>query len=437
MKRSAEDDGAPAKRAAGKGGKDGGKRKGGAKGGGGKEGGGRSGLGELRAYAFKVLCSDPVAANVIGHQGATRQEIEEETGCNVWLSKRDSVFPRTQCRLIILHADTPAQVLAALKRMTKQLVEVAEKDRDQNTDVETPLLGKEADEYIFRAALPSFIRGKLIGTKGANIKQLREETGARIFVENEMYDGHQFTRVIGPPHIIDIALERLNTLIQEEADTDDFRHWAAVNWFDPQMVPITAQDRMQGHSEHDSYSRDTARPRRDRRSPSRGRGGPPPGNGGYPEPRPAVAAVEELGQLTRDFPTGALDLNHAVSCDLPSNCVGALIGTKGEYVRHVERSTNTQISFSSTPGDNSGHDEYRTLTITGALYWVYTAHAMIMKRYHEKEAQNWQREAESNAQDKVEDLQAKINKLQSELAAVSRSAGVVTDGRQSKGKGRR
>merc|ERR1719512_459088 len=74
------------------------------------DGGGKGGLGNVKRCAFKVLCTDPFAANLIGPKGSTRAQIEEEAGCSLWISKRDELFPNPSFRLLILHADEPSQV---------------------------------------------------------------------------------------------------------------------------------------------------------------------------------------------------------------------------------------------------------------------------------------------------------------------------------------
>jgi len=439
-----------------RGGKDAGK--GGPKGGGkgdGKDGKDRGPLRDRRRYVFKALCSDSLAANIIGHAGQTRKNIEEESGCSVWISKRDEFFPQTQCRILLLHADNPSQVMSAIEHTISRLADVAEQEGHESA--ETPLLGKEGGEYIYRMALPSFVRGKLIGSGGSNIRKLREDTGAKIFVENEVYNGHQLARVIGPSQVIISTLAIINDILQEEVEAPEYEPWAAVQWFSPSAAPDAGKG---GHKDKDSRREGPAGAAR---SPPRGgkggydkgghdRGGHDRGGGGpsqlsgpdrdrrarsrshgrrrsperpepIPEPYdpPEGSPVEVLEGLLGRFPPGAVDMDHAVSCDLPKAAVSALLGEREEYKAHVERSTGTTITVDKSPGP-----EHLTIMITGPLMWVYAAHCMVMTRYHELEQEKESRRRGGGVAEgtsRVEELQAQLAQLQNQLAEVQRTKG--------------
>merc|ERR1719277_2687009 len=120
--------------------------------------------------------------------------------------------------------------------MVPKLVETANRDRECGMppgygEGESALIGREENEYVFHVAIPAKARGKLIGPKGANIQQLRAETGAKVFVENESYDGHQAARIIGPPEVLVQALQLVNDIVQEQAGTEEFAEWADCRQF--------------------------------------------------------------------------------------------------------------------------------------------------------------------------------------------------------------
>jgi len=425
-----------------------------------KGGKGGGGLTNRRRFVFKALCTDPLAANIIGHAGKTRTGIEEESGCSIWISKRDEFFPQSQCRLLLLHADAPSQVLSAIEHTVARLEEVADADRSKGLEVETPLIGKEAGEYIYRMVLPSFIRGKMIGTGGANIKQLREETGAKIFVDNEVYDGHQFARVIGPKEVISQTLARINDLVQEEVDAPEYEGWASVQWFSGELggkgggghkdaprreAPAgkgghdrspprgksgkggKAGDRSPPRGKGGGHERGRARSRSERRHRSPERQQPPPPERHEP---PQGSPIEAIERLCEKFPDGAAQMDHAVSCDLPKAAVGQILGEDERYKLRVERETGTIISVDTSPGP-----DHLTIMVTGPLLWVYVAHCMVMSRYHELEQEKENRrrgdEASDNTISRVEELQAQLLALQGQLAEVTRSKG------SAKGSGRR
>jgi len=154
------------------------------------------------------------------------------------------------------------------------------------------------------------------------------------------------------------------------------------------------------------------------------------------------AAVEVMRELINQFPAGALDLPHAVSCDLPSNRVGALIGRKGEFVHRVQQVTGTEANFSEAP--KGGEVIHRTLSITGPLISVYAAHMMMMKKYHEDELRERLSEARPpprEEEDKIEILQSQLKsperQLQEARGERPDGGGGGGGGRPRKGKGRR
>jgi len=417
-----------------KGSKGGGKSNGKA---GGKNSTNAAGLGSVRQFAFKVLCTDPLAANVIGSKGSTRQAIEEETGCSVWISKRDEVFPAPPFRILVLHGDDTEQVLRALDSVVANLVEVAGRERDP----ESPLLGKEAGEFVFHIALPTLITGKLIGTRGANIQELREKTGARVFVEPEIFDGHKAGRIIGQPDNIRHALRFINNLIQEEAGSEEYGNWASIQPFGgPSTTPTKGkggsregphapeqrgknQEGRGNHTSHDRGRRSRSRRRSSRQRSRNSRPGPraPPSFGRLPEGPP----LECMDLLARDFRDGELDRNHAVSCTLPRSHIDTLVEGGGEYIAYIERRTGTSVTISD--GEIDG---YSNMMITGPLLSVYTAHMAVMKTYHDKESE---RAAKQQQSLRVEELQAQLASLEGQLRDATQRGGP----RPTIGRGRR
>eukprot|EP00928_Gymnodinium_smaydae_P002442 TRINITY_DN10867_c0_g1_i1.p1 TRINITY_DN10867_c0_g1~~TRINITY_DN10867_c0_g1_i1.p1 ORF type:complete len:453 (-),score=83.51 TRINITY_DN10867_c0_g1_i1:127-1485(-) len=373
------------------------KRHGGRKGG---KGGGKSKSGNLfqvRRYAFKLLCTDALTANVIGHKGDTRKQIEDETGCSVWIGRRDDFYPASRFRILILHGDEENQVLDAAEAIVPKLMEVAEKEHDRDPgDPNERLLGKDEGEYIYRIAIPAFTRGKLIGDGGAKIQELRDETGARLFVENEVYEGHAAMRIIGDTERIKMALRGINELVQEEADSDEYPRWAMVRSFYHAEPPAArryeeprprSRDRGEPAREHyganhDRFPEDTRDTGRRGQRREDGRGAARPSHGEDP--------ADILQSLPSEFPDGTLDMDHAIRCELPNERVGALIGRGRGYAQHVEKSTGATVEFKEGHTQEDG-TRYRTILISGPLLSVYAAHMMLMKKYHDKDLEDQMR----------------------------------------------
>mmetsp|Transcript_33460 Transcript_33460/g.77742 ORF Transcript_33460/g.77742 Transcript_33460/m.77742 type:complete len:443 (+) Transcript_33460:80-1408(+) len=396
----------------------------------GRGGSNAAGLGAVRQHVFKVLCTDPLAANIIGSKGSTRAAIEDDTGCSVWISKRDEVYTSPPFRILVLHGDEPEQVLRALDSVVSNLVEVAGRERDPDS----PLLGKEAGEFAFYVILPTMCTGKLIGTRGANIQALREKTGAKVFVENEIFEGHKSGRIVGTPAAIRLALQLMNDVVQDEANSDEFCAWAVLQPFRGSSAgggsagrhrrePRTRRRDSRDSERHSRRSRE--RSPRHRHDRSQVRDGPRPlPFGKLPEGTP----VQCMELFSREFCDGDLDRNHAVSCTLPSSHMDLLFAGEGSYIAYLERRSGTR--FNVNKADVEG---YSNVMITGPLLSVYVAHMALMKTYHDQENE---RNAEQHQSSRVEALQSQLASLESQLREAQRS---TTSGcaRPPIGKGRR
>jgi hypothetical protein len=412
-----------------------GKSKGGGKSRSKGDGGGISivGLGQPRKYAFKVLCSDPLAANLIGKEGKTRAQIEEDTGSSVWISKRDETFPKPAFRLLILHADEPHQVLNALDQVVPRLVEVATRDRE-NGDLESPLVGKEPGEYVFHCTVPALIRGKLIGTKGANIQELREQTGAKIFVDNDAFSGHHATRIIGVPEKITDVLRRLNEFVQEVAGTEEFDQWIVCQ---PEAAGSSqSRDRRRSPPRERERDRHRGAPReRDQpkdnpprrrgdsrpRQASRGRHGAREdrGHGGdsadesyFPHvPDLPNPPLDSLDKLASAFPEGAVQYDHSINCELPE------CDFTEDLHRFIEEKTGAKLNVSTLNDPDSEDSPFVNIQFIGPLFSTYLAHAIVMQQVHSRRAEQEAAANEAPAPD-VADLKAQVEALQAQLKRV-------------------
>ncbi|CAK0864942.1 unnamed protein product [Prorocentrum cordatum] len=224
--------------------------------------------------------------------------------------------------------------------------------------------------------------------------------------------------------VLNRTLAAISGLILEEVDDPNYEPWAAVQWFSgeqggkpPRSGPPRDAPRREapaaGGREHDRDRSPRGRGGHERGGRERDRS-PPRGKGGEGEPAPAErgeaaegSPLEALERLVPRFPEGALQMDF----------VGG-----GEDRGYVERETGTVISVDTSLGE-----EHLTILVTGPLLWVYAAHCMVMKRYHELEREKEDRARGRGGSDiassKVDELQAQLAALQSQLAEVQRSQG--------------
>merc|ERR1712107_339449 len=66
------------------------------------------------------------------------------------------------------------------------------------------------------------------GHGGSRIKELRADTGTKVFIENDTIAGHQMVRVIGTPDAIHNCIGRLSDVLASEAGSEEHAQWARL-----------------------------------------------------------------------------------------------------------------------------------------------------------------------------------------------------------------
>jgi len=380
---------------------------------------GKGGKSQFSArHAFKVLCPESLVSSVIGPRGTTKDELQAETGCKIVVSNREEFYPGTRLRMLIIYGDSPQGLIQVLERIVHNVGQCAEKEQESPhfNPLESEFSGKEAGEFMLRAAIPTKASGAIIGPKGVNIQAIRNEFNARVFIEKSIEQGHQAIKLVASLDNMRHALLRINEAVQEEARTSElFRDWSSIRSFGE---PGTGLQESAGvpHKGSD-YGKGSGKPpkgggkRRERsRSPRR--------DGGQ------HSMFKALATALADFPEGTLEEEFVLQCDLPRAKVSALIGKSGDHVRSVRKETRTRVNFDEAPGQDT-----QTMTIKGRMMDVYRAHSMMMRRYHDEDKEVQQVEVEKAA--KVQGLQAQLADIQKQLAMVASAGG---KGKGGKGK---
>jgi len=318
-------------------------------------------------------------------------------------------FPESHFRVLGIYSDDVQGISRCFVLLVEKLVECGNDERDHAPQPGAELLGKEHNKYIFRLCVSKTTSSAMIGPGGASIKQLRRETGAKVFVENDTKLGHQMVRIIGTPETIVKGLDRVNEYVQVEAGTEGYLAWA-------QLINFGEQEGNAPSIEHNStpHSGDA------RRGSFVG--------GDAPRVIQASQAVRErvslLSEALESLPPDTASLHYSVTCKLAASRVGALVGKSGEYIKHVERATNSSVDFAPIREEPN---TMQTMSVVGPLPHIYAAHLMMIKKYKDVEI----REHEAGRRRQQEEgwhqqggtseetmLRTKIEELQSQLAEV-------------------
>lgn len=353
-------------------------------------------------YAFKVLCPESLTSFLLGSRGATKDQIQQETGTKMIFSNKGDYFPQTQFRVLAIYAEEVGCIASALEQVLQRIVELGDEEKVKPAQSGAELLGKEPGEYIFRLILSRQMAGLLIGSAGENVKRLRKETGAKVFIDNDTVMGHRLVRVIGPPNTISACLESINQTAQSDAETEEFQQY---------MRLLNFSDGWEG--EHGGGGRAPSAGSRSGGGGGGSRGGGggsgwgeggwgdgwgSSGRGSRPAPErrtgPQVLPAGDARDL-KSFPPGTPELSYTINCSIQASRVGALVGRSGDFVRRVEEETGAKVDI-----DRDGDGDTRQMSCTGPLTSIYDAHTRMMQRLQEIEA----KEARERDRDREDDF---------------------------------
>lgn len=184
-------------------------------------------------HVLKILVPDGLVSALIGVNETVKDEIQLETSSTLIFSPEGSHFPTTSFRVLAVFSDCPENLMKVSDIVMKTLVEVGDREAAEGLPTKSQYLGKESGEYIFRTCVSRSASSAIIGSQGSNISKLRQETGAKVFVDNNTIVDHQLIRLIGQPAAIMACLQTINGHLQNECDTPEFRDsYAAIVNFD-------------------------------------------------------------------------------------------------------------------------------------------------------------------------------------------------------------
>mmetsp|Transcript_40617 Transcript_40617/g.73124 ORF Transcript_40617/g.73124 Transcript_40617/m.73124 type:complete len:417 (+) Transcript_40617:26-1276(+) len=333
------------------------------------------GKGFARRHGFKVLCPDELVARVLGARGARKDQMQDETRCTIKVSARDEYFPGTALRIMTIYSETADGPMAVIERLVYDVIECATKDSLPPGASESDFLGSPG-QYVLRTAVSKPMSSAIIGPRGANVRAIREESGAKVVISPDVVAGHQMVTVTAEPGGMKLAFLQINRHVQANVDSQAYDEWLQARPADAGAVASSSHAVSTGKG--GSLGKGSDRQVHRERSPRR-----------TAPPMPADTEVDPsllqaLGATAQQFLPGALEMEYTITCELPKEKVSQLIGKGGGDVQRIRKATGTGIHFDVPEEGMSG----QTLQIKGPLLKIYRAHALLMRRYHETDAED-------------------------------------------------
>lgn len=333
-------------------------------------------------YCLKALIPDVFASSLLRDKGALKEQLQEESGSRLVFSNKGDFFPDTSLRVLGIYSDLSGAVAQALELILGRMKELAQDERGRYPPPGCEMLGKEEGELIFRLVLSREMTGLLIGSQGARIKQLRQDSGCKINIRDEAVAAHRLATFSGPFEALTIALQHVAENMQTEAETesDEFQNYAKVinfgegkDWKEGGGWGYDAPPGKGSHGSHGQVSvfsssgMATATGSLSMRLGGKGAGKHGQASGG----------LHLLGKELDLMPQGSAEMPYSISCAIPANLVPALIGRSGDFIRSIEERTGAKVDISR---EATGLDGYRKMECVGPLLSIYSAHTLMMHR---------------------------------------------------------
>mmetsp|Transcript_9201 Transcript_9201/g.15063 ORF Transcript_9201/g.15063 Transcript_9201/m.15063 type:complete len:377 (-) Transcript_9201:17-1147(-) len=354
------------------------------KGGDGRERKGRKGDdGERRLNlgpcVLKFLTPEVLAAAVIGKGGRNIAQVRESAQATMALTEHSEFYPGTDCRVLTTSAENDENLMEVTRNLISKIEECAQD-------------GTHADhvgvsgEYKLVTIMPRIAVGGILGKGGAAIKQLRENSGAKISVSSETAQGpgqEQLVTITGTCQALEYVMNEANIQVQKLGDEPWFADWSqfsAAKLYGGgggggHYGGGGGRGGGGGHYDYDSGSRGGDR--------SHSRNGGHGGYGGHDSGYGSGSGLDVLMRVSQDLPGYVVEDSRgfALSCVVPNRLVGGLIGRGGAGTKEIQAMTGTKIGIRELPGD----PENRSLNIAGPLASTCAAYMMMMKRYLDAE----------------------------------------------------
>ncbi len=262
---------------------------GGIPGGGGMPGGGMPG-GEPTTSEM-MMVPDKMVGLIIGRGGESIMRLQTETGCKIQMAQDSQGMPDRQCTL----TGSPASIQSAKNAIDRIIANEGQTRSSGNYMSSTPAPGGG----FFEMLVPGHKVGLIIGKGGEMIKQLQEQSGAKIVIIQESSEAahEKPLRITGTPEAVETAKHLVQEILSQTDERDGF-----------------GRGRGRGGGMRGAG-----------RGGFGGRGGRGGGRGGFGG-----------GQWGGSGDYGG---QHTDYVPVPSNKCGLIIGKGGETIKHINQTT--------------------------------------------------------------------------------------------------
>jgi len=251
-----------------------------------------------------IMVPDKMVGLIIGRGGEQITRLQAETGCKIQMAADSQGMPERQCTL----TGTP-QAIAEAKGNIDRIIsnEGAGPPRGGAPNFAAPT---GAGGSMFEMMVPGHKVGLIIGKAGETIKQLQEQSGAKIVIIQDSPEAanEKPLRITGTPENVEAAKALVIDIVNQGDDQER------------EMGGFAGRGRGRGRGRGGGFDR--------------GRGARGGGRGGYGQPQWGGSPNGAPGG--NDFGGGGQFTDYVA---VPSNKCGLIIGKGGETIKSINQQT--------------------------------------------------------------------------------------------------
>lgn len=320
---------------------------------------------------IRVLIDSSSVGAIIGREGCNVKHVRDTTSCIVSIAKVDGqtnrrndttpqshkqslqhINPRSIPERILTLRGDDESIVNASKYILQLLIDA--------NNIDNPMATPEniqQQTITYKLLVHKSIVGCIIGKEGMTIKQLQDDSNARIQISNQPLPGStdKTVSITGTVDSITSALQSILQLLHDNPIRDNIRTYPYQPQLALQMMSYDQYGNGMLYSPH-VYAQ------------------PPhaPANAMYP---PISVASHEPQQTQK--------------IAIPSTCAGAIIGRSGRTIKEIRLRTGCVISIAEQ--DNNSPNE-RVVTLTGSTQSIHMAilaiRSLVEQQSHNQQQHN-------------------------------------------------
>merc|ERR1712002_341600 len=312
---------------------------------------------------LKLLVPNDAAGAIIGKGGANLGELKNRYGASIRLSHHREFYPGTEERIVILSGEV-SQIIDLNNYIIDKVHQSAGEGRGKGSR-------DERRGQQIKIVMPNSTAGIIIGRSGASIRELQEETKAKVMLtgrdENKVRGERLLTITGNTEQRIEAARQVINKIA---ADPDNMQNTTMKY----SRGSHDNRDHYGGNEGGNMYNQNNEPNKHHNSYAALGLGGSSNAGGLGVLAEVAQQLVGGLSQVNSNTPNN-IKTTVQIQMEIPAILVGSIVGPTGNNLLEFMQFSGAKIQLSS--GNDLNH---KTLTILGDLNQAQIGYHLVNQK---------------------------------------------------------